>query len=297
MPGDLDSTNVPEEKIVSAALAAMNRTGYPLQYAALQRARELFDADRSQWAFEVAEFPVALRGKPVHIDFVLRHKDRPNVYLVVECKRVDPAFAWWCFFRVPFRSRFSGTEGFIPETLKRMTATGTLQTIKARFGDLPGGPFSVALEIKTDRDGDGTGGGPSSMSNDRNINAAVTQVLRGVGGLADAFASNRSMSKGIDTISFIPVVLTTAELWTSETQLESAALETGHLGKGSMKLEKKVFLGYQYAASPDLRPEHPVRPASSDLSELLAAEYLRTVCIVNVHGLESFLETMSNLLG
>jgi hypothetical protein len=176
-----------------------------------------------------------------------------------------------------------------------MTATGLLQTIKARFGDVSDA-YSLALELRTGRTGDGTGAAPARSSNDRTINDAVTQVLRGVGGLADYFAQNRAMTKSVSTITFVPVVVTTAELWASDARLEAAELATGHLSKGSVRLTRKEFLAYQYAASPDLRPVHPARPGMHDLSEVLAAEYLRTVFVVSPEALEPFLSMCSDVL-
>jgi len=78
--------------------------GHAFQYAVLRRAQELFDKGRSTWVFDVAEFPVEGTDKPIHIDFILSNRSN-NVYLVIECKRVDPAVGNWCFLKLPYTRR------------------------------------------------------------------------------------------------------------------------------------------------------------------------------------------------
>ena len=75
--------------------------GHGFQYAVLRRAKELAEKRLSNWVFEAAEFPVGTSESPIHVDFVLRDL-QATVYLVVECKRADPARANWCFLKAPY---------------------------------------------------------------------------------------------------------------------------------------------------------------------------------------------------
>src|SRR5258708_7154745 len=74
----------------------LNRHGYAFQYAVIKFASELRRERRSEWDYLQSEFPVIVNGKSTRIDFVLR-KPKPHVYLVAECKRVNPAYSDWCF--------------------------------------------------------------------------------------------------------------------------------------------------------------------------------------------------------
>jgi|SRR5215469_6984288 len=82
----------------------LNRHGYAFQYSVIRKAEELYAANQSRWAFKAAEFPVQVRGRNTHIDFIFEHCDKP-IFLVGECKRVNPALSNWCFTRSPYTRR------------------------------------------------------------------------------------------------------------------------------------------------------------------------------------------------
>lgn len=74
----------------------LNRHGYAFQNSVIEFMRDLRQQRRSEWEFEAEEFPVRVQEMTTRIDFVFL-KARPPVYLVGECKRVNPAFSNWCF--------------------------------------------------------------------------------------------------------------------------------------------------------------------------------------------------------
>ena len=98
-----------DSKVAEIFRKVLNRHGYGFQYRVMQEAQSLFEAARSRWVFEVAEFPVAVRGRDTHIHFILRHGDR-SMYMIAECKRVNPALSNWCFARAPFTRRNRSTD-------------------------------------------------------------------------------------------------------------------------------------------------------------------------------------------
>lgn len=86
----------------------LNRHGYAFQYSVIRFAEDLYRQNQSEWINEAAEFPVSVRNMQTRIDFILR-KSKPPVYLVAECKRVNPAFSNWCFADSPYARSNSGS--------------------------------------------------------------------------------------------------------------------------------------------------------------------------------------------
>ncbi len=91
-------------EIRKGLITALNVHGYAFQHAVLKASESLFDEKLSPWVFEVAEFPVAVKGRQLHIDFILRNKHE-QAYFIAECKRCDPAISNWCFIKAPYVSR------------------------------------------------------------------------------------------------------------------------------------------------------------------------------------------------
>jgi hypothetical protein len=83
---------------------SLNIHGFWFQYTVLNAAKTCFEKKTSPWAFEVAEFPISINGKTVHIDFILRNTKEP-FFLIAECKRSDPSLSNWCFVKAPYVSK------------------------------------------------------------------------------------------------------------------------------------------------------------------------------------------------
>ena len=161
----------------------LNSHGQAFQYAVIRRPEELVDHG-SQWVFEGAEFPVGDPQNIIHVDLILRAR-HANVYLVAECKRVDPARARWCFVKAPYTRRNPSSDELIfqgitsqqhvagphgPSSYATVSRALTRRTARATA--------HVGFELRTQAKGDGAFAHGA-------INDATTQVLRGMNGFVE----------------------------------------------------------------------------------------------------------------
>ena len=270
---------------------ALNVHGYAFQYSVLKAARNLHDTGFSPWVFEAAEFPVAINDKSLHIDFILRNKNE-SAYLVAECKRCDPSISNWCFVKAPYVSRSisSGGERVVRELLFKKRDSSQirsgLQWI-VRTNEL----YHLPFELKNREKGEGHYGRGQ-------INEAVTQVLRGLNGIVDLAVesemNNRRAFFKFDQrdnlyATFMPVIFTTANLWTCNSDISEADIDTGNIVLSAAKLTEKKWLFYQYSQSPDLKHSHTALRQDVDISKILYLDYTRTIPIVNAAAISDFL--------
>jgi hypothetical protein len=87
----------------------------------------------------------------------------------------------------------------------------------------------------------------------------------------------------------IPVIMTTAELFTTDITLADADTFTGEINVEDLKFSKAPFVYYQYHMSPGIKHTAPPEHEFGNLPAILANEYLRTIVIVNAKGIEQFL--------
>jgi hypothetical protein len=271
----------------------LNRNGYSFQYAVLDKIKHCFDDDISPWHFIVSEFPVSLKGKSIHIDFVLVNRTE-QFYMVAECKRADPAISNWCFVKTPNVSRkISGKERIVREVLKSNNSTGSKPTAEMQWIHRSDEIFRLAFELKSNQTGD-------SSQGKGQINDAVTQVLRGTNGLFNFFLSK--MDTGIgggppwekpydrwEYIAFLPVIFTTAKLWVSDIDLSTTDIENGNIELPPNSLVEKKWIFYHYSQTPDISHELSGATRNIDLADVLYSDYTRTIPIVNSSGIQSFL--------
>jgi hypothetical protein len=83
------------------------------------------------------------------------------------------------------------------------------------------------------------------------IEEAATQVCRGLNRLIDSFASRGLPRLGQADLFFLPVIITTANLWITETELNSASLESGEI-QSDLHPEASPWLWYDYPQSPGI---------------------------------------------
>src|SRR5258705_9653601 len=86
----------------------LNRNGFGFQYRVLRECHEASKTWESRWSFLRSEIPVEVRQTNTKIDFILQHAATGSAYsdmMICECKRVNPAFARWCFIAAPYTGR------------------------------------------------------------------------------------------------------------------------------------------------------------------------------------------------
>jgi hypothetical protein len=246
------------------------------------RAKELAGEHKSRWLFQAAEYPVEVRGHSTRIDFVMRASES-RLLMVAECKRVNRAYSNWCFVRAPFLRRNTTSNELLAERIK-FTETNAIVAGGAKLGHKPN-VYHLAYEVKSHTPGDSGGPGRGAVED------AAAQVLRGVNGLAEHLARNHTLLGQDRAVFIVPVVFTTASLWTTEVDLSSADLETGKLPDTDLGLKGANWLWYRYHQSPGLKHVVPPDEQRDNLSEMLDYAHARTIAVVSALGIDEFLRT------
>lgn len=266
---------------VSAGLRKMlNIHGYGFHYAIMRKAEQLFSSREAGWVLEGSEFPVATRYDTTHIDFILRRRSS-RTYLVAECKRADPARARWCFAKAPYTWRNARTDEIILDEFKCGPANTVLQ--KPCIRRTTRGTYHVGLELRTGEPGDGIQQGGLA------INQAVSQVLRGTSGLINhLLLVSRGSFNTEETVTFIPVIFTTAQIWVTGADLGAATLENGHLPGECVEAARFDWIWFSHNRSPHLRHDLEWTGTEADLAKEMRYEFARSIAIVSPQGVEAF---------
>lgn len=289
---------------VSRALQdVLNSHGHTFQHAVIRRVHQLVTGKYRSWTFQAIEVPVEVRGVGTRIDFVLErdrsvYGGRETVYyMVAECKRANPAFSNWCFVRAPYatakskdgwiildRARYFGADVIYPEWSEQYVGAEHYPA------------YHIATELKGKEKGDPNP--PKDFARGQGIEDALTQVLRGVNGLIELVQQYPSLfTEKKDTITYLPVIFTTARLWVSDVDLGAGDLLTGNIDLSNSGLTERQWLLFHYNVSPGIK--HTLYPASQlaasngaasdELSSIIEREFIRSVPIVSASGIEDFL--------
>lgn len=274
------------QQVAKGFESALNRHGYSFQSTLLKEVQRLAQAGLSGWSVEVPEFPVEVQGSGTRIDFILKLYNR-HLYLLAECKRANPSIASWCFAKSAFIPSVELAYGVFIETVKlneSLQINGKLYAEADVHCLAPSDYiYHVALEAKTDDKGDAGGYGRGA------IEEAATQLCRGLNGFI-IFVQNRPEIFAPGSVTgFVPVIFTTAHLWVTKLDLSSADLESGNINLTENDVEERKWLFYHYHQSPGLKHSLPLAKQGNALRHILYNEYVRTIAVVNVSGLEEFL--------
>jgi len=261
---------------------ALNSHGYGFHYAVLRIIEELFNQSRSPWILEACEFPIQINNVNTRIDFILKNT-QAELYIVAECKRVNPAFSDWCFVKTPYIRRNLEINDVIIDCLhfKEDFNYGNATTLKSSPEI-----YQLGLEVKTDLKGN------QSFSSKNAIEDAATQVTRGVNGLFLEFAGRgKELVHTGNNVWFIPVIFTTAKLWTSDIDIGASELETGNVILNDINAHEKNWIWFQYHISPGIKHHlDSSQEIDENLSAVLKNDYTRTIAIVNYSGIEDYLK-------
>lgn len=288
------------QRVAKAFEATLNRHGYGFQYSVLKQVNDLWHEGISIWIRQVAEFPVEAQGNGTRIDFILErssgnqssliHGTNTNFYLLAECKRANPALSNWCFARAPFvnRNRLP-LERYWLEHVKR-DKSGVLQANAEprSFADRDR-VFHIALEVKAGEQGDAGGQGRGA------IEEAATQVCRGLNGMVEFLAANTRILAEQNDVYMLPVIFTTAKIWSSEIDLASADIETGKVNFSEAAFKEQSWIVYQYHQSPGIKHTLPQLNAMDELGDWMDSQYVRSIPIVSPSGIREFLLSVGGL--
>lgn len=285
----------PNDQLAREFAKYLSQHGYGFQYAVIKYIHHLITTNQivmidDFWRFLMSEFPVESE-KGTRVDFVLERPARDGGYkrlfLIAECKRANPALANWCFVKSPYthRARWGSTEYVHLECVKKSPVVNSLRGVLAAGvkANADHQAYHLAFAIRTQAKGDED----SKTARQSEIEDAVGQVLRGANGFVMHFDRRPHLLDDDQQVGILPVIFTTANLYTSDVKLDEAELATGKVDGGS--LTRAPWVMYQYAMSPGLKHAAISHSAAGDLVELYQAEYIRTVPVVSVEGILDFM--------
>jgi len=263
----------------------LNRHGYAFQYSSVRIADELFSKGSfNRWIFQASEFPVeiARRNKGTRIDFILRSSRYP-IYLLFECKRANPSIKNWCFAKAPYVRRNRTEEQFFVETIK--SNNGEVSSMGMILRSLnQNESFHIALEVKSSEKGDNDGKGTGEIED------AAGQVCYGLNGMVELFHNYPLVEQGKQVV-LVPIILTTANIWTSSVDLGAADINNGELITPQIQLDSKQWVYFQYHQSPGLKNSFSNNISGrNEIESILDREYIRTIPIVTANAISDFLQ-------
>jgi len=237
------------------------------------------------WLPWVPELPVEVQDTHTRIDFM--YGNNRGFYLLFECKRSNPAVSNWCFARTLFTSPhrlFSAAyaesivdigQGVLRSNIQEVSQSDKL--------------YQIALDVKSHARGDSDSKGRGQIED------AATQVCRHLNGFVEFYHRHSTLMQkqrpeGKRRIVLVPVILTTARLWTTEFDLSTSNPETGRIDIENFTVREVPWLWYQYHQSPGLKHSSPTNyQHSGEIEDILFYEFVRPIAIVTPQGLEEFM--------
>jgi len=261
----------------------LNIHGYGFQYALLRLVHTLQNSREDYWHFVASEFPVEVKSASTRIDFILKNKNN-HIYLICECKRVNPAYGSWVFLGSPHIHESYKFANILGEEIRMIG--GFILTGLAIINSCPN-LYHIGIEIKTNDKGD------IKYSDKDAIEKTSSQVCRGMNGFV------HFMNKEMQLISrerektavLIPVIFTTAEIFVSDIDIGTSDLHTGKVKLDDSKIERKPWIWYRYHQSPGIIHDLNTRKGLGEIGAILDAKYARSIAIVSSKGAEEFLTT------
>lgn len=268
---------------------ALNRHGYGFQYSVLGLAKRLKEEGASHWVFESVEFPVQVQGAGTRIDFILRlNRSSIPIFLLAECKRANPALSEWCFAKAPFVRRNRSREyAFLDFMLREKD--GWMHAVGRQCAEQRENAYHIALEVRSAAQGDSSGSDGRGA-----IEKAATQVCRGLNGMIEFLARNPQILGGSNVAILLPVIFTTARIWSSDVDLSSAEISTGKVDSSTHALSERPWVLYQYHLSSGIKHSDLPDKRLSTFGALLDLLYVRTIPVVTATGIEQFLAWASD---
>lgn len=278
----------------------LNKNGFGFQFAVIKRIEELSHKSKTLKIYPLAtEVPVEINDENTHIDIILKRVSSEYnleipIFLISECKRANPALSNWCFVKSPFTRNQGLENSLILEAIHWGANDGSkadefrpnckiVPTSRSDF-------YHISHEIRSHEKGDASG------TVRGNIEKAVSQVFRGMNGFVNFMMKNSHLLRNEKITYFLPVIFTTAQIWTSEINLSEASIDEGKISIEDGNLERKNWVLFEYNQSPTLKHSFPIFPKQNDLALAIESEFSRTVAIVSASGIDDFIDWISNFI-
>jgi len=261
-------------------LKELNDSGYPFQHTIA----EAINRAGAAWALVNTEFPVSARNRTTHIDVLAWCLRR--ALIVGECKRVNPAYSDWLFAKLPGDRRDIGRYVRVERLFE--SKDGNLLTDAMQLESWS--PHHVALEVKTNLPGD-------SKGQARSLRDAITQTQAGANALLAMLAQNQVLWKDErrTSVIVIPVIITTARLYTTDANLANADLATGRIPDGAT-VTRQDWLWLEDNVSPDLVHEVPSLVSAADIASIVRDRHARSIAVVHSAAIDGFLSSFAKVL-
>ena len=285
----------PLEEIVALAL---NEQGYLLQHKLANVVQSKGPDGRysHNWHIEAEEVPVSIPGgRETRVDLLLRHgpvrpgQERQNPWRVVlEAKRSSRDFKRWVFFgqtnrhpgpsknqyyfeRADLAGMWNQSEQKDPPMTHRLDSRTSASECEV---------FDFGVEVKIERPEKGK---PASAT--VAIEDALYQVTLGQAGIAAHLRRAKELE-----FRLIPVVVTTAELYTAQFHNDRVSLDRGTIESADLTLQPKDWLAVNYRVSDVIcQTSQFSTNVSADIAARLVSFQVRTVFIVQTTHIQTFL--------
>jgi hypothetical protein len=272
-------------------LNALNEQGYLFREICEHTLRD--SENTTGWEVKASEYPVSLTGQDTKVDIVLRAKRQipPELYALVECKRADPSYIYWLFgaSRPPYGGALCSTLGFECRQTRSDSPYQANRLVPQLEFRIDTNGVESWLEVNARKTSD------RRASTPQNIENAFGQVLKGIGGFAQEQLAQRTKSRELFETFFVPVVVTTAELYVAYYKIKDIDLGTGKISRGKVLFGseeepamEEPWVLLDYGVGENVAPE----PIPKDYRGVDPAELqrhkTRSIFVVNSKYLVSF---------
>ena len=290
MSESIDTNN---EDVLTGLQEAIHHGGHGFKYSLLKLNEGLARQERSAWRFIASQFPVESRDRVIHVDLILQ-RWRPRIYMLAHCKVADPSYQNWCFASAPRITAHYDDKLFLDCT--HVDENEQVQHyVRNSYTDRKF--VHIASEVQSDSSGAGAERRRSHV-----FRQAVAQVNYRVSGINKILASNMNFFPREEefsrrgrprSICLLPVIFTTADIWVTEADLSSAAIESGRIDLASSGLTKSSWVLYQEYTVREEKLSTPADEQPRGLEELMEKQYVRTIPVVSPSGVAEFLHWAS----
>lgn len=212
----LNGTDSERDKIAQDFRSLLNRHGFGFQYSSLKESDLSSKRPFFRWIAEATEFPVQIGNKCTKIDFVLKSRNSP-IYLLVECKRANPAVKNWCFAKSPYVRRDCSCEDLVVEHTQLFPKSDQVASNGAILQQgIDNDAYHIALEVKSNEKGDCDGKGSGA------IEEAASQVCLGLNGMVELFTKKPALFAKQSQAVFLPIIFTTARIFVTNAELHKS---------------------------------------------------------------------------
>ncbi|MHB8638627.1 MAG: hypothetical protein ACYDBL_02360 [Candidatus Acidiferrales bacterium] len=244
----------------------------------------------SALAFKSKEYPVSVGETQTSVDFIFRAKNhQPRfMYFVFECKRANPKYSNWLFSRsVPLAAvnrsllvtKLTTNNAKHAFTLPVRVSSHELRS-ELKYDDFVD-PYGV--EVRDKKEGDPT----------KSIFGACQQVLTGIAGLVTEEKQRLEDGKVASFESlYIPIVLTTANLFRTEFRARDVDISTGRINADKTKTIPVKWIVIDFPTTGPLQVTLPEGVLSDEgpTDEYREKFKVKSVAIVKAEAIKEFFE-------